>query len=337
MSEVPTPAFAAVDWGTSHLRIWLLDAAGIVLAERRSGEGMLATGPKEFAAILERHLGEMDAPDTLPAMICGMAGSRQGWIEVPYVAVPATLSDVLEHAVSAPGNVREIRIMPGVAQRRPDAPDVMRGEETQLAGIAGFVAEGRHVVCMPGTHSKWVVVEDSVITGFGTWLTGELFSLLTKHSILRHAVGGEASDVAPGDPIFRSSLEQALSAPGDMMSRLFRVRAAGLLFDLQPNDAGAALSGLLIGTEIASAAAQFAVFGQDHAKIKELERGDDSGGSHPAPAEIILVASGALGDLYAEALAAAGYSVKVVDAEVAVRTGLLDAARRHLPLEKARP
>jgi 2-dehydro-3-deoxygalactonokinase len=320
VSQRPTPAFAAVDWGTSHLRIWLLDAAGMVLAERRSNEGMLATGPTEFAAVLERHLREMDAPDTLPAMICGMAGSRQGWIEVPYVAVPATLSDVLEHAVTAPGSSREIRIMPGVAQQRPEAPDVMRGEETQLAGIAGLVAEGRHVVCMPGTHSKWVVVEDSTITGFGTWLTGELFSLMTKHSILRHAVGGQALDIGPRNPVFRSSLEQALSAPGDMMSRLFRVRAAGLLFDLQPNDAGAALSGLLIGTEIASAAAQ-------------------SGGrpAHdPEKCEIILVASGALGNLYAEALAVAGYSVKGVDAEVAVRAGLLDAARLHLPLDRAR-
>jgi 2-dehydro-3-deoxygalactonokinase len=305
-----SPVVAVVDWGTSHLRIWLLDAAGGVLGERRGDEGLLATGPREFPSVLERHLNEMGAPDDLPAMICGMAGSRQGWIEAPYVTVPAALSDVLGQAVRAPDSIRDVRIVPGVAQRLPDAPDVMRGEETQLAGVVEILAEGRHLVCMPGTHSKWVDVEDGTITGFGTWLTGELFSLLSKQSILRHAVGEASANISPG-PIFRSWLEQALAAPADMMSRLFAIRASGLLFELQPQDAGAALSGLLIGTEIASAGARFG----------RLQ------------GRIVLVASGALGALYAEALTVAGYSVRSIDADTAVRAGLREAARRHLPAD----
>jgi 2-dehydro-3-deoxygalactonokinase len=303
-----TPAIAAVDWGTSHLRIWLLDAAGGVLAERRGDEGLLATAPQEFPGVLERHLEAMGAPDNLPAMICGMAGARQGWIEAPYVAAPAALLDILGHAVRAPGSIRKVCIVPGVAQRLPDAPDVMRGEETQLAGAAELLAEGPHLVCMPGTHCKWVDVEDGAITGFGTWLTGELFSLLSKQSILRHAVGGASANVDPGNPVFRSWLEKALAQPADMTSRLFTIRASTLLFELQPQDAAAALSGLLIGTEIASAGARFGRL-----------RG-----------EIVLIASGTLRTLYAGALAAAGYLVRSIDAEAAVRAGLWEAARRNL-------
>jgi 2-dehydro-3-deoxygalactonokinase len=285
-----------------------------VLAERRGAEGLLATEPQQFPGVLERHLNEMGAPGDLPAMICGMAGSRQGWIEVPYVTVPAALSDVPDHAVSAPGSTREVWIMPGMAQRLTEAADVMRGEETQLAGIADLLAKGRHLVCMPGTHSKWVDVEGGTVAGLGTWMTGEMFSLLSTQSILRHAMGGVVASIEPANPLFRSWLEQAFAAPADMMSRLFSIRASTLLFGLQPEDAGAALSGLLIGTEIASAGARF---------------GRPQG-------EIVLVASGALGALYAEALMTAGYLVRPVDAETAVRAGLYEAARTRLSLDSHR-
>jgi 2-dehydro-3-deoxygalactonokinase len=307
------PPIAAVDWGTSHLRIWLLDVSGNVLAERRSNEGLLGTGPEGFSAILERHLHEMRAPVAMPVIICGMAGSRQGWVEAPYVAVPAALLDVLARAVPVPGVGRDIRIVPGVAQEASDVPDVMRGEETQLAGIADLLVGRRHIVCMPGTHSKWVAVESGTITGFVTWLTGELFSVLSKHSILRHAVGDAGAGISADNPVFRHSLEQALISPADMTSRLFGIRASTLLFDLKPEEAAAALSGLLIGTEIGSAGARFG------------RRG-----------EIVLVASGALQDLYAEALGIAGYRVKLIDADKAVRAGLVEAARLHFPDGKAR-
>ena len=307
MSIEASVPIAAVDWGTSHLRIWLLDSSGVVLAERRSDEGLLATGPDGFSAVLERHLLDMGAPAATPAIICGMAGSRQGWIEAPYVTVPARLSDVLARAIPVPGVQRDIRIVPGMAQRSVDAPDVMRGEETQLAGIANVLATGRHVVCMPGTHSKWVDVENGTVARFGTWLTGELFSVLSKQSILRHAVGDHAAAVSAGNKSFRHWLEQALASPGDMTSWLFRIRASTLLLELTPQDAAAALSGLLIGAEIGSAGAAFG-----------WKKG-----------EIALVGSGALSDLYSVALGIAGYRVRPVDAETAVRAGLLEAARQN--------
>ena len=117
--------------------------AGKVLAERRSDEGLLTAQPEGFAAILERPSRRRSARrQALPVIICGMAGSRQGWIEAPYVTVPAPLGDILAGAVRVPGQQRDIRIVPGLAQRHADAPDVMRGEETQLAGAAACSANG---------------------------------------------------------------------------------------------------------------------------------------------------------------------------------------------------
>ena len=279
------PAFAAIDWGTTRLRAWLLDAAGEIVAERRSDEGLLAVPRERFAAVLEEHLGAMGATATLPVMMCGMVGSRQGWIEAPYVATPARFEAILGGAISVPGTRRDIRIIPGVAQRDSERPDVMRGEETQLAGIASLHGADL-LVCMPGTHCKWVSIGDGVVTQFATWLTGELFSVLSTQSILRHALGPNPAKVSPDDPVFLHWLDDGLAHPGDTVSRLFRIRASTLLLDMQPDAAAAALSGLLLGNEIASARAQFASAGSD----------------------IVLVASGGLGDLYATALARAGYT-----------------------------
>ena len=306
------PAFAAVDWGTTRFRAWLLDAAGEIVAERRSDEGLLAVPRERFAAVLEEHLSAMGAPASLPVMMCGMAGSRQGWIEAPYVATPARFDGILSGAIAVPGTRRDVRIVPGVAQREHERPDVMRGEETQLAGIASLHGADL-LVCMPGTHCKWVRIADGAVAGFQTWLTGELFSVLSSHSILRHALSATAAKVLPDDPIFRQWLDEGLAHPGDAVSHLFRIRAATLLFDMQPDGAAAALSGLLIGNEIGSARTQFGDAGSD----------------------IVLVASGPLGDLYAEALKRAGYTATKVDAEQAVRKGLLEAARVNFAVDGA--
>ena len=300
------PAFAAADWGTSSFRIWLLDGTGTVLAERRSDEGMTSAGPAGFATILEKHLDEMGAPSDLPVIICGMAGARQGWVEAPYVTLPARLDDMIAGAVAVPGLAREVRILPGLAQRDADAPDVMRGEETQLAGIGPLFASGRHLVCMPGTHSKWVEAQDGAVTSFRTWLTGELFSILSKQSILRHSLGDAPAAAMPGDAVFRNACSQALADGGDFGNGLFRIRAATLLQNLKPDEASARLSGLLIGGEIASARRTFGI----------------------ADGKVILVASGGLGLLYREALDLAGCTVLSADADEAVRAGLLEAAKR---------
>jgi 2-dehydro-3-deoxygalactonokinase len=300
-----SPAVAAVDWGTSHFRIWLLDAAGAVLAERRSAEGLLSVPPQGFAAVLENHLAALQAPPSLPVVICGMAGSRQGWVEAPYASAPVALGEVLAGAVRVlESSAREIRIVPGIAQHDPDAPDVMRGEETQLAGIA-TLGTGSHLVCMPGTHSKWVEMRDGAVAGFCTWLTGELYSLLSSQSILRHSVAG-AGHVSPDAAAFREACAQALAQGGDIGAQLFRIRAAGLLAGLSPQDSAAMLSGLLIGAEIASATRRFAAEGKK---------------------PVTLVGSAALSPLYRAALELAGHEVRIADGDAAVRTGLFAAAR----------
>ncbi|WP_157015738.1 2-dehydro-3-deoxygalactonokinase [Mesorhizobium xinjiangense] len=300
---------AAVDWGTTRLRIWLLDADGNVLGERRSDEGLMTVGPgpDRFGPVLEAHLGALGAPAGLAAVVCGMAGARQGWVEAPYVSTPASVGAIADGAVAVPGARRPVYILPGVAQRSPDAPDVMRGEETQIAGIARDLAGRERLVCLPGTHSKWVHTKDAAIAGYRTFLTGELFSLLADHSILRDTLG-DARRVAPDSPAFRDALLQTLRDPAALSARLFSIRAGGLLNGLSAGDAAATLSGLLIGTEIASATAA-------------LDAGDAG--------SVILLASGPLGALYAKALTLGGITVEIADADGAARAGLL-AAARHL-------
>jgi 2-dehydro-3-deoxygalactonokinase len=303
---VSEPAYAAVDWGTTRFRAWLLDAAGEALAERRSDEGMSALKRDEFSGVLEAHLAAMGAARSLPVVICGMAGSRQGWLEAPYVDTPARFHEIFASAVAVPGARREVRIVPGIAQRNPSRPDVMRGEETQLAGIAAGAGGSELLVCMPGTHCKWVELGSDGVTGFTTWMTGELYSVLSQHSILRHAVGSAPARVTADDPVFSAWLDDGLAHPADAASRLFRIRASTLLTGLSQAAAAAALSGLLIGSEVGSARARFGT-----------------------ARRTVLVGSGHLGALYAEALGRAGYDASPVDADTVVRAGLAEAARRN--------
>lgn len=296
------PAYAAVDWGTSSFRLWLIGADGGVLAERRSGEGMTTAAGTGFARVLSGHLAAVGAPEGLPVLICGMAGARQGWVEAGYLDTPAPLSAIPAAAVRVPDTGADIRILPGLAQRAP-APDVMRGEETQLLGAAAALGDGDHLVCMPGTHSKWVRLSGGRVEGFSTFMTGELFDALSKHTILSHSVAaGGAVDGAGA--AFREAVGHTLSAPARVMNHLFSVRTGQLLAGLSPQDAKARLSGTLIGLEIAGALSLAA-----------------------ADTPVALVVSGSLGTLYKEALAAAGITPRLIDADAAVRAGLAAGAR----------
>ncbi len=305
MSAAARPAFAAVDWGTTRLRIWILDENGRTLGERQSDEGLMkvGSGPERFAPVLEAHLDALDAAAGLPAIVCGMAGARQGWMEAPYVPTPAATGDIVSGAVRAPGTQRPVFILPGVAQYDLAAPDVMRGEETQIAGIAQDLAGAERIVCLPGTHSKWVRISNAAIVGYRTFLTGELFSLLADHSILR-ATLGPARRVSPDNPAFQDALLASIGDPAGLSARLFSIRAGGLLNGLSEDDAAARLSGLLIGAELTAATGEMGLQGEP----------------------VTLLASGALGSLYERALALADIGVELRDADAAVRSGLVQAA-----------
>lgn len=304
-------AFVVVDWGTSSFRGWLMSADGTALAESRGSEGMLhCAGGPGFAPVLRDHLTRLGAPERAPVLVCGMAGARQGWIEAPYIKTPTRLDALHEGAirVDAP---RDIRILPGIAQAEAGRPDVMRGEETQLLGVTEPDFTG--LVCIPGTHSKWIRIEDGRVVEFSTYMTGELFSVIAQHSILAHAV--EPAGPTPVDSLaFRAGLGAAFNAPTALTASLFRLRAAQLLGFEQRADGAARLSGLLIGAELA-----------------------DAIGRHGSPRSVRLIGAGALGRLYETALAARGLEVTTVDAEQASQRGLAKAAIRiwgatHAPL-----
>jgi 2-dehydro-3-deoxygalactonokinase len=292
-------AFVAVDWGTSSFRGWLMSREGEVLAESRGSEGMLHCSGTGFAPVLRDHLARLGAVEAIPVLICGMAGARQGWVEAPYLKTPTRLDALHEGAIRIE-TAGEIRILPGVAQARPDRPDVMRGEETQLLGAIEPDFTG--LVCIPGTHSKWVRIESGNLIEFSTYMTGELFSVMSRHSILTHAVDTGGA-LPPDSEPFRDGVATAQAAPTGLTASLFRLRAAQLLGFEQRSDGAARLSGLLIGAEIADAARQYG-----------------------ALRAVRLIGTGSLGELYVVALRAAGFDVRVIDAEQASRRGLAKAA-----------
>jgi 2-dehydro-3-deoxygalactonokinase len=292
--------YVAVDWGTSSFRLWLIDRAGGVVAERRSPEGMMAAAKLGFAAVLQSHLDAVGAANDLPVVICGMAGARQGWVEAGYIDTPAHLALILQRAVPVPGQSRDIRILPGIAQRDPGAPDVMRGEETQLLGALGADAAGEAVVCIPGTHSKWARVSGGTVERFATFMTGELFSVVSRETILSHAVVGANEEDTEA---FKSAVIAAFETPALAANLLFRVRSSQLLYGSSPSSAREKISGTLIGLELAAGLA----------------------GDRPRSG-ITLVASGRLAVLYRLAFETFSVAVQSIDAEEAVRRGLSMAA-----------
>lgn len=297
-------AFAvAVDWGTSSFRLWLIDRAGEVVAGSRGDEGMVKARETGFPVVLERHLAAVGAADDLPVIVCGMAGARQGWREAAYLDAPASLDALVDGSIPVGDGNRDIRILPGICQRDAQWPEVMRGEETQLLGaLEGGLSSG--LVCMPGTHSKWVDLADGHVRRFATFMTGDVYAALAGHTILRFSIEQQPA-ARPDDTAFLQAAIEASEHPERVLGGLFGIRAGGLLGLIAPETTPARLSGLLIGGEIGAARLRL---GQEGA--------------------VTLIGSGALGGLYRAAFDAIGVAVEVIDAEAAVRAGLLRAARR---------
>lgn len=297
-SDETLPVCVAVDWGTSRFRAHLVAADGRLLAGVASEEGMSRVEKGGFEAVLTRMCGAwLAAHPGLPVVMAGMVGSRNGWREVPYAALPAGLAEIAAgmDAFEIAGGTR-VHIVPGLATVTPSA-DVMRGEETQILGT-GF---DDAVVVLPGTHSKWTVVRGGRIEAFRTFMTGELFGLLTRQSVLRLLAEAPGDDDA-ARAAFRSGLEAA--AEGGILGRAFHARAGVLCGTLAPRDVEPYLSGLLIGSEVA-----------------EAKR------AAPDDLPIVLVAGGIVADNYRIAIEAAGGRVTLVDPERAFVDGLIRIAR----------
>jgi len=255
MSAAQGTALIAVDWGTSSARAYRIARDGAILGERVAPLGVRHVRDGAFAAVLTELLGDWSALDA-PRLACGMIGSRQGWVEAPYTPCPAPLPVLARALMRTPGG--ELAIVGGLTCRDAHAvPDVMRGEETQIAGLPDD-ALADAVVVLPGTHSKWTVVTDGVIRGFATYVTGELYAVLREHSILGRLMGAGPFEAEA----FDRGVDTGLAAPpGALPHQLFAARTLALFGELSATGAGDYLSGLLIGSEIAHgrASAQRAV------------------------------------------------------------------------------
>lgn len=246
------PSLIALDWGTTSLRAYLLGTRGEVLDRAEAPCGVMQLPREGFQAAFEQTVGAWRARwPALEAIASGMVGSTQGWVEAPYIDCPGGPGELAGHLTRVPG--ASLWVVPGMAQRE-GAPNVMRGEESQVLGALHLQPglQGAARLLLPGTHSKWVTVEAGRVTGFETYMTGEIFALLSGHSIL----GRLASDAPPlGDEEREAGFERGVAAvsAAPLMGLLFSVRALVLTGHLQPGQSLPYLSGLLIGDELRSA------------------------------------------------------------------------------------
>lgn len=243
---IENPSFVAVDWGTSSFRLWLVSGTGDVLTQTSGPHGMGTLTPAEYAPLLERQMETLGVAPDIPVLISGMAGAKGGWVEAPYLAHDSDLADLAKHATRVTGQPRDIRILPGLKQRDP--ANVMRGEETQIIGLLAHNPDFDGIVALPGTHTKWVHLSKNRIEDFATCMTGEIFQLLSRQSVLRHSMAQDAWDEAA----FLSAVDEALHDPQSIAVTLFGLRAEMLLAGLTGAAARGRLSGLLIGFELAA-------------------------------------------------------------------------------------
>ncbi len=291
------------DWGTSRLRLWLRQGKSVI--HRRDGPGVSAltdTPEKTFLDLV----GDWREAGPTSALLCGMVGSRIGWVEAPYATCPAGPADVADKTIRIEAGGLPVTIIPGLSCTNPlGGPDVMRGEETQVFGALALdeaLRTGRHLLVLPGTHNKWTVVEDGKIMGFVTAPVGETFALLKQHSTLAAGGGSQADGSAEG---FARGLSRIAEHGAARLTHLmFETRSRQLLDGLSPADAMGYLSGLLVGADVAAARDWFG----------------------PMDA-VTVIGAGALSDLYVQALAQIDVGATVVDGDAAVLAGLSAISR----------
>jgi 2-dehydro-3-deoxygalactonokinase len=299
-------SFVGGDWGTSHLRLFLCDAQGAVLDSRTGPGAVDASG--QFSDVFESLAGGWEESlGTLPAVLCGMVGSSMGWIQAPYLACPAIPEQIVDACVTLRGG--SVHIVPGLSCRnRFDAPDFLRGEETQILGalqLAPALREGRWLLCLPGTHTKWVALEAGSVREFLTAPTGELFAVVCEHSILVSRLGG--LETMADAQAFKKGLASFNAFPhAQLLHRLFECRSRLLSGEL--GAPAAYLSGLLIASDV-------------HGGLRALS-------SFIETRMVYVIGASELTQLYATALTSCGYEASQVEGAAASRAGLAQVHRR---------
>lgn len=305
--------YIAGDWGTSRLRLSLCQGERVL--ETRQGPGIGALREPAAAALRPLVAGWRETYGPLPLVLCGMAGSRNGWRESPYLPCPADLRALGETALRFEADDATVAIAPGLScQSRLGSPELMRGEETQIAGALALhpgLGTGRHLVCLPGTHTKWAYLEEGQVRDFLTALTGELFALLRDGSTLTRAAHSNAQKPAPGLAAddardgFDQGLEAATGpgAPG-LLHALFAVRSRQLIDGRTHDWALSYLSGLMIGTDVRGA---LPLFG--------------------AMEEAVLIGDGSLTERYAQVLRRFNLAASCLDGGQCALAGLRTLCR----------
>lgn len=287
----------AVDWGTSNFRAFRLGAGGAILARHSSSQGILSVAKGGFAEVLRAEVGEWIDLGEQRILLCGMIGSRQGWVEAPYLACPAGLAELAGSLISVPFEDAEVRLVPGVSGRDPQGiPEMMRGEETQAVGLLES-GVGGGLVCFPGTHTKWVHIRDGRIVDFITSMTGEVYGALREHTILGRAMSSKGT---ADSEAFLQGVERSADS-GGLLHHLFGVRTLGLVDQLKEDSTASYLSGLLIGHEVRAAML--------------------------SPADVHVVGAAALCSLYRQAIGSCG-GTATVETEDAAAHGLAAIGRK---------
>lgn len=250
MSDRSQARFIAGDWGTSNLRLYLCDAQGQVL-ETVTGPGASACSGRFETTLSELSADWHPAARPLPTVLCGMVGSTIGWVEARYLPCPTPLDSLAESAVRLAGGL--VAIVAGLSCRNPlGAPDVMRGEETQIVGALALhpqLRSGRQLLCLPGTHTKWALVNDGVVEHFLTAATGELFALISRHSVLVREAAASGDDT-----FFEAAVARMHEPSAPTLSHvLFECRSRMLFKELPADKSADYLSGLLIADDVRGA------------------------------------------------------------------------------------
>lgn len=288
------------DWGNSNLRIWAMSNEDRVIAQASAPLGTQVVKQTGFeTALISLIEPFLNDETSMPVLCSGAVGAREGWAQAPYVPVPC-VPPGLSRAIPVNSHDERIAvaILPGICQNTP--PDIMRGEETQVAGVIALEKEFDGIVCLPGTQSKWVHVSAGEIVSFQSFMTGDLFHALSEHTILKDSV---MSEDLMDQTVFLAAISDAMSRPQGFAAQLVALRARHVLEDASPSAARARLSGLLIGMELAAARPYW--LGQ----------------------RVMIVGSPALAALYDMGLQAQGAMVETGAADQLTVAGLVAAKR----------
>jgi len=267
-SDASNPALIGIDWGTSSLRAFLISAQGNVLDKLEAPDGIMQVKEKDFDGVLSRSLDSW--PKTIPLIASGMITSRNGWLETPYIQLPAGASQIAKVLVPwKTDSGLQVHFVTGVTTMHKGAPDVIRGEETQIIGaVESGLTDGLFV--MPGTHSKWVTVRDGRIEDFSTYMSGEIFAALRYHTIL----GTLMTNCDFNEEGFIRGIQAGFESGARLLHSLFHVRTMPLFERLAEEQVADYLSGMLIGAEIKGASSTASSTSEQQTSITIVGRDD---------------------------------------------------------------